>query len=228
MNAASSPLRNSVMTLPASTPPPNAQAEALTPQCDSKRAEDVGDESPGRQAQREGTPAWSLPGPRLTESFWGWRWEWLCNEGSWEEKQAVSWLSLGETGKFAIHRTSARSFHRWQCCVGWDITRPSPSRSMATGALGTTETQGCPSRLPASVGTTKVSLRSSVTQGFPQWRGLSRWGRAGPCRARQPGVMSNAVLYERMSFYTEFKFHIFNLIIQRSRWDHWFLGISYS
>ena len=83
-------------------------------------------------------------------------------------------------------------------------------------ALGTTETQGWPSRLPASVGTTKVSLRSSVTQGFPQWRGLSRWGRAGPCRARQPGVMSNAMLYERMSFYTEFKFHIFNLIIQRS------------
>ena len=128
MNAASSPLRNSVMTLPASTPPPNAQAEALTPQCDSKRAEDAGDESPGRQAQREGTPAWSLPGPRLTESFWGWRWEWLCNEGSWEEKQAVSWLSLGETGKFAIHRTSARSFHRWQCCVGWDITRPFPKQ----------------------------------------------------------------------------------------------------
>lgn len=116
---------------PTPTPPPNAQTEALTPQCDSKRTENAGDESLGRQAQREGTPAQSLPG--LTESFRGWRWEWLCNEGSWEKKQAVSWLSPGETEKFAIHRTSARSLHHLQCCGEGDITRPSPSRSLGAG-----------------------------------------------------------------------------------------------
>lgn len=214
----------SIMDFSYAPPPPphHHQMHRLKPypQCDSKRTENAGDESLRRQAQRRNLGSEPPRAPAWTASFRGWRWEWLCSEGSWEKKQAVSRLS---PGKRKVYHPQNQCQKPPSFVVLWRRgTSPGLPQAEAW-ARGPLRPRAGPAGYQLQV-YHKGECEKLSHPRIPPMERTFRWGRAGSCRARQPGVMSNAMLYERMSFYTEFKFHIFNLIIQGGHWDHCSLG----